>query len=226
MANILIFKKICGAAIILLMVSNPIFGEDKIIDLGVHGALFEIVEEDMLEFLLKRLHSLKNSGKLQEIEDSIKGKAKERVLNPPPVAGLSETKVERSYLHDPTLVVDQDIKTPDGALIAKSGQKVNPLNHLSLSKGLLFIDGDNKHQLHWALQHKDKFYIILTKGSPLKLGEQFGVKLYFDQAGIIMTRYGIKHVPARIEQAGEILRVTEFIISESMIAPSGKESSS
>jgi conjugal transfer pilus assembly protein TraW len=223
MGNILISKKFCGAAIILLMVSNPTFGEDKIVDLGVHGALFEIVEEDMLEFLLKRLHSLKDSGKLQEIEDSIKEKAKERVLHPPPVVGLSETKVERSYLHDPTLVVDQDIQTPEGMLIAKRGQKVNPLNHLSLSKGLLFIDGDNKHQLHWALQHQDKFYIILTKGSPLKLGEQFGVKLYFDQAGIITKRYGIKHIPARIEQTGETLRVTEFLISESMVTPSEKE---
>lgn len=223
MGNFLKLNRFGRLAICLLMVSNPIFGEDKIVDLGVHGALFEIVEEDMLEFLLKRLHTLKDSGKLREIEENTKAKVKERVLNPTPVAGLSETKVERSYLHDPTLVVDQDIKTPDGALIATRGQKVNPLDHLSLSKGLLFLDGDNKHQLHWALQHKDKFYIVLTKGSPLKLVEQFGVKLYFDQAGIITKRYGIKHIPARIEQTGETLRVTEFLISESMATPSGKE---
>jgi len=223
MGNFLSVKQLFGAAMTLLLVSSPIIAEDKIVDLGVHGALFEIVEEDMLEFLLKRLHSLKNSGKFQEIEENTKTKVKERVLNPTPVAGLSETKVERSYLHDPTLVVDQDIQTPEGMLIAKRGQKVNPLNHLSLLKGLLFIDGDNKHQLTWALQHQDKFYIILTKGSPLKLGKQFGVKLYFDQAGIITKRYGIKHIPARIEQTGETLRVTEFLISELMVPPSGKE---
>lgn len=223
MGHILNFKRFCTSVITLMMVGSYILAEDKIVDLGVHGALFEIVEEDMLEFLLMRLSALKNSGKLQEIEDSIKEKTKERVLHPPPVVGLSETKVERSYLHDPTLVVDQDIKTPDGALIATRGQKVNPLNHLSLSKGLLFIDGDNKHQLHWAFQHKDKFYIILTKGSPLKLGEQFGTKFYFDQAGIITKRYGIKHIPARIEQTGETLRITEFIISEAMISSSKKE---
>lgn len=223
MGNFLKLNIFIRLAICLLMVSNPIFGEDKIIDLGVHGALFEIVEEDMLEFLLKRLHALKDSGKFREIEENTKAKVKEQVLNPIPVPGLAETKVERSYLHDPTLVVDQDIKTPDGALIATRGQKVNPLNHLSLSKGLLFIDGDNKYQLTWALQHQDKFYIILTKGSPLKLGEQFGVKFYFDQAGIITKRYGIKHIPARIEQTGKTLRVTEFLISESMATPSGKE---
>lgn len=212
MGNILKLQRFFVSVMTLPMIISSIQAEEKIVDLGVFGTTFEIKEEDMLQFLMKRLESFKKLGKLQKIEEIIKERAKDRVINPLPVQGVEETTVEKSFLHDPTLTIDQDIMTLEGGLIAKKNQKINPLRHLSLSKGLLFIDGDNKHHLNWALQHQEKFYVILTNGSPLKLIDKYGIKFYFDQAGIITKRYGIKHIPARIEQEGEILRVTEFKI--------------
>jgi len=183
------------------------------VDLGQYGSLFDVKEEDMLEYLARRLASLKASGKLQEIEEDIKNRAKEKVINPPPVRGLSETRVERSFIHDPSLIVDEDIKDHEGRIIARAGQKVNPLQHLSLSKGMVFIDGTKEHQVRWAVAHQEKYRIVLTNGSPLGRQEQFGVSFYFDQSGIITKRYGIRHVPARFEQEGHFLRITEFVIS-------------
>ena len=191
----------------------PTMAEERIVDLGQHGSLFEIMEEDMLDYLMKRLHALKASGKLQEIEDGLKNKAKEKVINPTPVANLSETRVERSFIHDPSLIVDEDIKDHEGRLIARAGQRVNPLQHLSLSRGMVFIDGTKEKQVDWAIQNQDKYKIVLTNGSPLKRQEQFGTKFYFDQGGIITKRYGIRHVPACFEQEGDFLRVTEFVVS-------------
>ena len=202
----------------LLVVSGFILqslkAEERIVDLGQYGSLFDIKEEDMLDYLMRRLNTLKESGKIQEMETNLKNKAKERVLNPLPVEGLSETRVERSFIHDPSLVLDEDIKDHEGRLIARAGQRVNPLQHLSLSKGMVFVDGREENQVQWAIEHQDKFKIVLTNGSPLKRQEQFGTKFYFDQGGIITKRYGIRHVPARFEQEGDFLRVTEFVVTK------------
>jgi conjugal transfer pilus assembly protein TraW len=187
---------------------------EKVIDLGVHGTLFEIKEEDMLDYLQNRLKALEISGKLQEIENTLKDKAKEKVINPTPVQGLSETKAERSFLHDPSLAVDNDIYDHEGRIIAYAGQKVNPLKYISLSKGLVFIDGTKDQQLDWALNHHTQYKIVFTNGSPLKRQEQFSVKFYFDQAGILTKRYNIQHIPARLEQEGDMLRITEFVIQQ------------
>jgi len=207
-----LLKKMLTLWVVSSSVICPTIAEERIVDLGQYGSLFEIIEEDMLDYLMKRLHFLKASGKLQEMEDDLKNKAKEKVINPTPVENLSETRIERSFIHDPSLIVDEDIKDHEGRLIARAGQRVNPLQHLSLSKGMVFIDGTKEDQVDWAIGHQDKYKIVLTNGSPLKRQEQFGTKFYFDQGGIITKRYGIRHVPARFEQEGDHLRVTEFVV--------------
>lgn len=214
MGDLLRLKKILALLVVTSSILQPLKAKERIVDLGQYGSLFDIKEEDMLDYLMRRLHTLKESGKLQEMETNLKNKAKERILYPLAVEGLSETRVERSFIHDPSLVVDSDIKDHEGRLIARAGQRVNPLQHLSLSKGMVFIDGREETQVHWAIAHQDKFKIVLTNGSPLKRQEQFGTKFYFDQGGIITKRYGIRHVPARIQQEGDVLRVTEFVVAK------------
>ncbi len=214
MGDLLRLKKILALLVVTSSILQPLKAEERIVDLGQYGSLFDIKEEDMLDYLMRRLHTLKESGKIQEMETNLKNKAKERVLYPLAVEGLSETRVERSFIHDPSLVVDADIKDHEGRLIARVGQRVNPLQHLSLSKGMVFIDGREEAQVHWAIEHQDKFKIVLINGSPLKKQEQFGAKFYFDQGGIITKRYGIRHVPARFEQEGDVLRVTEFVVAK------------
>ena len=204
-----------SAGLFLTGACQSIAGEaDVVIDLGQHGTVFEIVEEDMLDLLIKRSSAMKNSGKLQEIEDSFKTKAKESVLNPRPVAGLETTTKERSFTYDPTLTLDKDIKDHEGILIGAKGKRINPLEFLKLSKGLLFVDGTKENQLSWAIAHKNRFRIVLTNGSPVKLEKTHDTRFYFDQAGVITKRYGITSVPAKIEQQGRLLRITEFVVGE------------
>jgi len=230
MADILKSKRfsLLGSCLLGTLLCFPCLGSGEeqapeFVDLGQYGSLFEIAEEDMLEHLMKRLKTFKESGKLKEIEDDFKEKAKNRVLNPPPVKGVSQTRVERSFTVDPSLVLEEDIKDHQGNAIARAGKKVNPLQHLSLSKGMVFIDGTKQDQVDWAIHHQDRFLIVLTNGSPLKREEEFGVKFYFDQAGIITKKYGIHHVPARLEQEGDLLRITEFVIAASSPSPARRK---
>lgn len=92
-----------------------------VVNHGVFGAQFDILEEDMIEVLKGRLQKLKDSGELSRIEADIKKKSLEKLAEPTPVSGLKSTEVERQFTHDPTLVIEADIKDHEGQVLAKKG---------------------------------------------------------------------------------------------------------
>lgn len=54
--------------------------------------------------------------------------------------------------------------------------------------------------------------MILVSGDFLAVTEQIGMRLYFDQRGYLVERFGIQAVPAVIRQSGKVLYVEEFPI--------------
>jgi conjugal transfer pilus assembly protein TraW len=186
-----------------------------LVDHGVHGELFEIMEEDMIKVLMRRLNQLKESGKLAEFQHAFQEKAKRSVLEPAAVTHITPTTHERVFYVDPTLTIEGDIVLPEGIphaghVLARKGDQINPLHTLKPHKGLLFIDGDDEVQQQFAVQHAHQFDIILVKGKPLALEEHLNLPIFFDQGGIITKRYGIAHVPAKMEIDGDRLKFTEF----------------
>jgi conjugal transfer pilus assembly protein TraW len=129
------------------------------------------------------------------------------------VDGITRTVKTRSWKVDPSIVLDHDVATPDGKLIAAAGTRVNPLAYISLSKTLIFYNGDDETQVTWAvaqdkkLKGRDK--LVLINGSVLAQERQFKKPIYFDQGGKLISRFGIKHVPALVSQAGLALHVSE-----------------
>jgi len=186
----------------------------RVIDHGVVGALFDVAEEDMRDVFKRRLDKLNETGRLQQLEIDFKAKAEQALVRPSPVLGLRPTTELRTFTHDPTFVVDKTLLDHQGAVLALEGTRINPLDRIQLQKGLLFIDGDNQSHLNWAKTHKDHFYIILVKGAPFECQQQLGLDVYFDQGGHITTHYGIQQIPARIEQHGKLLQISEFKIDE------------
>ncbi len=186
-----------------------------LVDHGVQGELFEIAEEDMIEVLMQRLNQLKESGKLAEFQKEFQEKAKKRLLEPKAVSHVTPTTHERVFYVDPTLTIEGGIVLPEGIphaghVLARKGDRINPLHTLKPHKGLLFIDGDDEAQQQFALEHAHQFDICLVKGKPLDLEEQLNLPIFFDQGGIITKRYGISHVPAKMEVDGDRLKFTEF----------------
>lgn len=179
-------------------------------DHGVFGTLFDIAEEDMIEVLKGKLQKLRQSGELEKIETALKEKAKAKLETPYPVQGLTPTEKERSFVHDPTLVIEADIKDHEGRMLAQKGRRLNPLHFVKPSQGLLFIDGDCEEQKQWAKDHADQFVIVLVNGKPLDIEHELVLPIYFDQGGVICRHYHIHHIPARIEAQGDVLKITEF----------------
>ena len=174
------------------------------------GHSFEISEESFLTMIQRRVQQASSDGKLEALEEDVKKRVKERVLNPLPVEGIQKTQEERSYYFDPSITVENDIRDHKGTLIHAKGTAVNPLKTFSWGIPLLLIDGSDSEQVSWALAQTGK--VVLVKGSPLELARQTGQRFYFDQGGKIIEKFHIRQVPARISQDTLRLLIEEVTV--------------
>lgn len=181
-------------------------------DLGTFGAMFAIAENNLMEVIQTRLAKLQQEGTLKRHQQSIQNKIKKQVERPKAVKNITHTKDPRTFTYDPSITVMQDLKDHQGTVFAKKGDKINPLTHRSLSKPLLFIDGDENAHLTWAFLMLKRFplaKVILVKGAPLQIMKDLGIPIFFDQFGKITHKLGIKHIPAIVTQEGMLLKIEE-----------------
>lgn len=182
-------------------------------DYGQQGAVFPVIERDLLEQIHTRLTAMEKSGQTQRLNEELKRRTAVRVNRPEPVAGLVRASAARRWSFDPTITLETDIRGAKGELIHARGTRVNPLDSVPLRSELLFFDGDDPDQLAWALKASPGAKLILTKGAPLELMKARQRRFYFDQGGKLTGHFGIRHTPALVEQRGEILMVTEQAIA-------------
>jgi conjugal transfer pilus assembly protein TraW len=130
---------------------------------------------------------------------------------------LPRAKKNRTYYVNPSLTVPYDIKDHEGRIIHPAGTIVNPLVHMMLSKQLLFFDGDDPVQVEWARSMIDRDPLrvkpILTNEPVLALMKKWQLRLYFDQRGQLVERFGILGVPAVVIQDEHWLKVVEYSLS-------------
>ena len=179
-------------------------------DYGVVGTTFEILEEDLLEVIERRLKTLEAERSLQEHQLKIAKQAQETIKRPKPVEGIRHTKEPRFFTYDPSITVPYNLKDHKGQIFHAKGTKVNPLDYKSLTKPLLFIDGDEQEQTDWAIAQGVPALIILIKGSPFELMEKIDRPVYFDQEGTLTKKLGIQQVPAKVTQQGKHLLIEEI----------------
>lgn len=183
-------------------------------DLGVHGSTFEVKEEGFLGLIQRRLKQVDIEKEQRKMLDI----AKTRVEEPVRIANIKRTEKAQSFTYDPSYVTEGDIFMPNGMLLYPAGTSVNPLDHITLDTKLIFIDGKDPLQIAWfkeresSLSASKQDKLILIAGRPLDLQKRLGREVYFDQAGILTTKFNIEQVPAIVEQEGKILRIREVKI--------------
>ena len=185
-------------------------------DLGVMGDVYTIREMDLLSLIQSRVVSLQQSGQWQAIETDMQQRAMRYRDRPSPVPGLTKATETKSWLFDPSITLGRDVTAPDGTRIVRAGTRVNPLTKISLSKALIFFDGDDESQVKWAMAKtkklQDHVKLILINGSLLTQEKLFNQPIFFDQAGRLIKRFGIQHIPASVSQHGLSLLITEVAI--------------
>lgn len=202
----------------LLLATTPASAKDY----GQQGTVFPVIEPDLLEQIRAKLQRLEASGETARLNTDLKKRTIARVNRPLPVAGLGTASSFRQWRFDPTITVEDDISDDKGRLIIAAGTRVNPLDTVGLRQKLVFIDGDDADQLAWAIRtHKaNDAKLILVKGAPLDLMRARQRRFYFDQGGTLVKRFGIRAVPAIVEQEGRILMVREVPLAKPQGRPS------
>ena len=183
-------------------------------DLGVRGATWPVAEPDLLAEIEARLTQMQRSGELARLQGQARSRARSRLEEPDPVAGIAPAREVRTRLFDPSIVVERDIRAADGTAIARAGARVNPLATHKLTRDLLFIDARREAEIAWALAHERPAKIVLLAGRPLDLARRFGAPVFFDQGGRLAARFGLNRTPVLIEQAGSRLRITEVPLGD------------
>ena len=212
------FARVSAVAItVALAVLPPVPTAAK--DLGVRGETWAIAEPDLLQVLEARLLELERSGAMAAIEDEARARVRARLEAPEPVAGIAPATELRSRLVDPAVVLDRDVRLPDGTVLASAGTRLNPLDHTPFSRDLLFIDGRRDGEVTWALDRPGPATIVLLAGRPLELARRHGRPIFFDQGGRLAARFGLAATPVEVRREGARLRVTEVPIPDDGVGP-------
>lgn len=186
-------------------------------NLGVVGPVYPIAEPDMLQIIHKRLEAMANNGELARIEKNAKARYKAYAERP---VGVHLPRARKTRVHyvDPTLTVPYDIEDGQGRVVIPAGTTINPLDYITLSEQLVFFDGDDPAQVVWAHDRltRDLSHIkpILVDGPIIALMKRWTTRLYFDQRGRLIKRFGIRSVPAVVSQAGRRLKVQEITLKD------------
>lgn len=204
----LLFAGLMGAAIAI----GPMRSEAK--DYGQAAQAFPVIEPDLLSTIEARLRRAEASGELARTNEMFAKRVEAKVRRPDPVANITPAQAARSWNFDPSVTMERDIHDQKGNLIAAAGQKINPLDFISIRQDLVFIDGDDAGQLAWAMtRYSDlKAKIIFVRGSPIEQMTAKKRRFYFDQEGKLTGRFGIEHVPAVVTQAGKVMKVSEVLL--------------
>lgn len=206
--------RLCSLVFLVAVISAGAVAKD----LGTWGNVFEPAEQDILVFIQKRLTSMEQSGEMDRIKNEAIERVKRNAVRPAPVAGLSPAITYRTFSYDPTFVVNETITDMKGNIIARKGDRVNPLDRVPYNQTLFFIDGDNRDEMVWMKQqltHTGDFKIILVKGNIKDTSDALDERIYFDQAGVLTTKFGFEHTPVRISRDGQVLKIEEIPANQS-----------
>lgn len=182
-------------------------------DFGVQGHTYTISESDLLQEIVGKLKACEEEGVLKSHQEAMVRRTQDSVRKPPPVKGITRATQAAVHYYDPSLTVPYDLKDHKGQVFQEAGKRINPLQYRSLTKLLLFIDGDDGCQVTWASSRK-KARVILVGGAPFELMEAWHRPVFFDQGGTLSKKLGIQHVPAIVSQEGLRLKVEEVVVEE------------
>lgn len=185
-------------------------------DLGQRGAVFEIAEPDMIEEMQRRMKEFDWQKEKQHAIDNFWATQKDSVSLP-----VAEKNSERHI--NMTIVSTKDIFHPDGRLIIKKGQSINPQALLPMRHVYIVFDATDKKQVEIAKKVGDEMLAkekpvvyMFTKMNTDKGWEHYNKTTELMNAPIyklnktIVDRFHLQALPSIIEGSGDGVLVKEI----------------
>jgi conjugal transfer pilus assembly protein TraW len=197
--------RIFASAALLLLLTGPALAQQV---LPRDGRVYPITEPDMLEELRAKAATVDWS----KVVNKDKQKEKIKTFKPENLISLPPAKEDRSYLVDMTYTLDVDMPDGKGGVLYPKGYSFNPLDFAPLRGKLIVIDGSDPRQVAWFDKsvYRDDLNVklLLTGGSYYQLMEKFRRPVFYYMQPMSI-RLQVEAVPAVVEQAGKMIRVTE-----------------
>ncbi len=185
-------------------------------DLGQKGPVFGIAEPDMIEEMQRRMAEFDWEKEKKHAIDNFWAQQKDSVSLP-----VADKNRERRI--DTSIVVTQDIFHPDGRLIFKKGQKINPQAIMPMRHAYILFDATNKRQVEIAkkigdelLAKKKPVVYLFSKMTTDKGWEHYNQTTELMNAPIyklnktIIERFQIQALPSVVEGLGDTILVREI----------------
>ncbi len=187
---------------------SPVAAKASGKDLGVHGRLYEIREEDMLSYVRRKAGEID----MQALRESMERKLEESYAQHSLVSlDVPSATEERVRYVDPSVKVRNPLYDHTGKMIFPAGT-VNPLDHVSLSKSILVLREDQvKRALEETDKREEKLILLLTDGD-IQRASSLADRMVYKATPFMLRRLGIEKVPSLVEQQGRELRVREMVL--------------
>ncbi|WP_419866218.1 TrbC family F-type conjugative pilus assembly protein [Methylomonas koyamae] len=181
-------------------------------DLGTLGDVGEIAEIDLLEEIKRRMAAIDWKQKQRQAIERFWGQQK--------FEDLPTAQADRERIVDLTITAPRDLTAPNGQLIIRAGQTVNPLDKMPFGLCLMVFDATEPAQFelirHQSCQDKQARIMYLATSLPRQEGWDSFKRLETAlQAPVylltpdVRSRFQLQHVPAVVEQSGNRLLVHE-----------------
>ena len=190
------------------------------INLGTVGETFPIVEPDVVA-------ELRQEAAKQDANEKFPLSLLMQSYQPANLHTLPPAAANRSFLVDMNYTLEQDLLDGEGKALYPKGYTFNPFDYLSLSGGLVVIDGDDPRQIDWykktpyADNHRAR--LLLSNGSAFELVRQLKRPVFYLTSDIAQ-RLQLTAVPAIVLQQEHKMLVQEVVIPrDKQGEPDGKE---
>jgi conjugal transfer pilus assembly protein TraW len=196
-----------------LRLDNPKNGGAKTQDLGTHGPTREIVEVDLIEEMQRRVAQIDWAARKRE--------ALTRFWERTTFHELPEATEDRLRQIDLTVTAPRDVIAPDGTVIVRAGQTVNPLDQLPFTQCLVVFDATRPAQVELAKRqgqeagHRRVTYVATRLDraagweSLEKIETDLGAPVYLLTPDL-RDRFRLEHVPALVEAKDKRFVIREF----------------
>ncbi len=177
-------------------------------DLGVHGKLYEIREEDMLSYVRRKAGEIDMLALRESMERKLEESYAQHSFVSLDVPSATEERVR--YV-DPSVNVRNPLYDHTGKMIFPAGI-VNPLDYVPLSKSILMLREDQvKRALEETDKRGDKPILLLTDGD-IRRASSLAGRMVYKASPFILKRFKIEKVPSLVEQEGRKLRIEEKVL--------------
>ena len=192
-------------------------------DLGRFGEIYDIAEIDMLQEMKTRLAGIDWKQKKQQALARFWQKREFEVL--------PKAIEDHEHIVDLTVSAPRDLSAPNGNLIVRAGQTVNPLDKMAFGLCLLVFDGTDPAQIKrvksLSCQDGKARRMYLATQLPRQDGWEAlkTLETSLNAPVYLLTpdvrqRFQLQNVPALIEQSGNRVVVRERKVSGSVGAAS------